>query len=589
MKGKTLLLILLALLLALTAACTTDSVDQEDVEETNYYIVTFFADHTGEEVLSRKRLAEGSVIRLVPTRNADGTPLLGWTDEDGRLVDPDGISVYKDMAFYAYVIPDLYTGSHVKYMGSIASVWFRPDAALRREEAAQILYSILDWPEIEDPAPAEEMPEDTETPAPEDPEPILYTTNYSPDFSDLDENCTYYEAVKSVTAYRLMSGYPDGSFRPDSDITRAEFVAMLAPYGQSTVSTGTDFADVPADHWAADAIATAVASGWLEGLGDKLFYPERSITRAEAVAIVNRVLGHEVDSRALDATAPQDMYVDVPADHWAYYDILDATYSSELLSHIRGEVKNVEPGFIRIDDTLYHVNNDLRLDYYEAGFHTIEGQLRYCSEDGYAIDQFYSGCQEINGSMYYALSGGGFLVDGYIGYLYFGEDGAYTSGNKNLDALVNDFLDGILNDDSLTDREKLRAAYDRMKSRLWYFNHGDIYYNGTTYWAADVAEKMFEFKAGHCFYWAAACKYLAQRLGYQAEVAVGDCGTLYEYHAWVVVFENNEQYILDPELEWSFERGFMDGNARYRDFFMQPFYSTEMLYTFADGSQTTQR
>lgn len=590
MKGKKFLLILLALLLTLVSACAASPDAGDDGTEKNHYIVTFYADHTGEDVLTRKRLADGSTIRLTPSRNADGTPLLGWTDADGQFIEPDGMTVTEDMAFYAYTIPALYTDSHTKYMGSIASVWFRPDTALRREEAAQILYSILAWPDREDGVLTESSEDETEDPIPTEPEPVIYSTNYEPRFSDLDETCPYYAAVKSITAYRLMSGYPDGTFRPDDPMTRAEFVAMLAPYGKTAVSDGTDFADISPDYWAADAIAAAKASGWLDGLGDKLFYPERTITRAEAVTIVNRVLGHKVDTRALDETAPMDMYIDVPSTHWAYYDVLDATYSSELLSYIRGEVKKVEPGFIHIDDVLYHVNEDLCLDYYEAGFHFIEDQLRYCSEDGYAIDQFYSGYQEIDGSMYYALSGGGFLTNGYIGYLYFGEDGKYTSGSDHLDQLVEAFLDGILHNEYLTQEEKLAVAYERAKTSFGYLNWGDAYSPGTDYWADDCAAIMFERKLGHCFYWSGAFTYAARRLGYQAYSVCGYTGTVRSLHAWTMIdWPDGNEYIFDPGLEWSYERGFIDnGFVQYRDLYMQPFYASETLYTFADGSHTTE-
>ena len=284
-----------------------------------------------------------------------------------------------------------------------------------------------------------------------------------------------------------------------------------------------------------------------------------------------------------------DMYVDVPSTHWAYYDILDATYSSELLSHIRGEAKNVEPGFIYIDDTLYHVNEDLCLDYYEAGFHFIDDQLRYCSEAGYAIDLFSSGYHEINGSMYYARSGGGFLVDGYIGYLYFGEDGAYTSGSDDLDQLVEAFLDGILNNEYLTKEEKLAVAYERIKTSFSYLNWGDAYSPGTDYWADECATVMFENKRGHCFYWSGAFTYAARRLGYQAYSVCGYTGTVFSLHAWTMIdWPDGNEYIFDPGLEWSYERGFIDGFVQNRDLYMQPFYASETLYTFADGSHTRQ-
>ena len=593
MTFKKLFLAFLPLFLLLLVACAA----AEDALPLNHYIVTFYSDHTGQETLTYKRLKEGSVIRLVPSRTADGSAVLGWMDAEGQFVDPEGMTVTENMDFYAYTRPTLYSKTHTKYMGTIASVWFRPETALRREEAAQILYSILAWPETEEsslsPAEPEEDSAETEA-APVATPPAVYTTSYQPEFSDLDKASPYYAAIQSLAAYHLMSGYPDGTFRPSDTMTRAEFVAMLAPYGDPAEDGELPFADVPADYWAAQAIATASANGWLAGMNKDYFYPERPITRAEAVTIINRLLGHNPDRQILDLTVPEDLYADTAPEHWAYYDILEATYTSELLSYVRGEVADAEPGFIHIGGKLYYINSEKRLEFFEAGFHTIDDSLRYCSQSGYAIDEFDSGLLELNGSMYYVRSSGSFAVNYHYGYLYFGEDGRYTSGSDYLDELVEDFLSGILHNRNLSRSEKLYAAYERVKGRFSYLNRGDGYRAGTTSWTKNCAITMFEKRSGHCYYWAAAYMYCARRLGYQAYAVAGKSGTytdrMASWHAWVMIdWSDGNEYIFDPELEWSYEHGFIDGFVQYRDLYMQPFYSTETLYTFADGSHTRKR
>lgn len=369
MNRKKLLLILLVLLMLALTAC---AVRTEDVGETEYYRVTFYADHSGEETLTFKRIQSGGTIRLVPQRNR----ILGWTDSEGNFVNPEGMTVTEDMDFYAWTLPELADG-HVEYMGKIVSKWFRPDSTLRREEAAQILYSLLQWPEDDTVTLQLDTGETLETEADTSELVTVYhATNYEPVFSDLDDDCPYYLAVKTILAWHLMGGYSDGTFRPDQAITRAEFVTMLLPFMEKTGSLeDIVFSDVPADHWAAQTIANACVSGLLKGFEDDSFLPESPITRAEAVMIINRLMGYNTDHESLDNTTPENLYVDISRDHWAYYDILDATYSNKLLPYLRGEISGLEPGFLYIDGGLYHVNEDLKLDFFEAGFHFIDGVL----------------------------------------------------------------------------------------------------------------------------------------------------------------------------------------------------------------------
>ena len=581
MKHKKILLILFAALVLVLCACAAGEV--KEIVSKDYYRITFYTDYSGQEAMTWKRLAEGSTIRLVPERDW----ILGWTDRNGNFVDPEGMTVTGNMTFYAWTVPDL-MDTHVEYMGDIASVWFRPDTALRREEAAQILYEILDWPQEETTTlflsdngeyiAAETQMDDKST------ESVYIPTNYEPEFTDLDETCPYYAAVRTVTAWHLMEGYGDGSFRPDRTITRAEFIAMLQPFmEQSGVPEDAAYADVPADYWAAQAIADAAASGLLAGFEDGCFYPEKAITRAEAVVVINRLMGYQADEQALDATTPANLYVDVARDHWAYYDILDATYSNKLLPYIRGEVPGMEPGFITIENGLYHINEDLTLDYYEAGFHTIDGQLHYCSRDGYAIEQYSKGCQEIDGAMYYSLGyGKGFMVDDSAGYLYFGPDGRYTSGSDIVDEYVDQILYDILRNDALSQSEKLYKAYCAIRDGgYFYLRRQTGWERGSTYWSLECAEVMYETKLGTCYYWASSFLYLARRLGYQAYPVCGGVHTNNALHAWVMIeWPDGEEYIFDVELEWAYARGFYDGVIRPTNLFKQPVNAAKLLYIF---------
>ncbi|MBD2847120.1 FIVAR domain-containing protein [Paenibacillus sp. IB182496] len=118
----------------------------------------------------------------------------------------------------------------------------------------------------------------------------------------------------------LMSGYPDGSFRPQSGITRAEMAAVVANNLGLDEVAGSPFADVSASHWASGIIAAVQETGIMGGYPDGSFAPDRQLTRAEAVTILNRVFG-----RGPLYGAEQLEWPDVTAGHWAYADIMEAS------------------------------------------------------------------------------------------------------------------------------------------------------------------------------------------------------------------------------------------------------------------------
>lgn len=134
-------------------------------------------------------------------------------------------------------------------------------------------------------------------------------------FSDVTSVAWYADAVQKLARQGIIGGYADGSFRGDRAVTRAEFVAMLAKW-QGLHGGDHRFADVSQHHWAHDAIAAAADRGWIVGISADTFAPDRALTRAEAVVILNRVLG--INRHTVPAG---QHFVDVPIDHWAYLDI----------------------------------------------------------------------------------------------------------------------------------------------------------------------------------------------------------------------------------------------------------------------------
>ena len=125
----------------------------------------------------------------------------------------------------------------------------------------------------------------------------------APDFSDLDghENA---EAVARLELLNVLKGYPDGTFKPDNTITRAEFAAVavrvsgLENVAMAAKGLPTGFSDVPAWHWASGYVGTAAKMGIVNGIGNGLFAPETPVKYEEAITMIVRALGYEPMAQA---------------------------------------------------------------------------------------------------------------------------------------------------------------------------------------------------------------------------------------------------------------------------------------------------
>lgn len=126
----------------------------------------------------------------------------------------------------------------------------------------------------------------------------------------------------------MISGYPDGGFKPDETISRAELVTLAAKYAKLPASGGNaGFPDIHSGHWAKGFISAAYQAGWIKGYPNGSFGPERSITRAETVIVLNAMLGRTSDEAILSGlTMP---FTDVAKKHWAYNQILEAAVKHE--------------------------------------------------------------------------------------------------------------------------------------------------------------------------------------------------------------------------------------------------------------------
>ncbi|MFC7149667.1 cadherin-like beta sandwich domain-containing protein [Cohnella cellulosilytica] len=139
-------------------------------------------------------------------------------------------------------------------------------------------------------------------------------------FADVSKTSWSAGAIAFVKEKGLMQGRPDGSFKPNEAVTRAEIATVIANYRDLAVEKGgtLGFNDI-AGHWAQGSIRAALEAGLINGYADGSFKPGRSATRAEAVAMLNRMFG-----RGPLNGVEQPSFPDVPADFWAFKDIEEA-------------------------------------------------------------------------------------------------------------------------------------------------------------------------------------------------------------------------------------------------------------------------
>ena len=204
-----------------------------------------------------------------------------------------------------YLIPGLWlnTNDHYSYLIGYSDGTVRPNGKITRAEVATIFFRLLD--------------DDTRA---------KYWSSKN-DFSDVSADKWYNNAVSTLSNMGVIGGYADGMFRPDAPISRAEFAKIAVSFTQNTGSaTYNYFTDVKTTDWFAPYVTAAKDAGLIEGYSDGSFKPESKITRAEACAIVNRTLGRK-PSKAHMKISDRIDWPDVQTTDWFYEAIMEATNS----------------------------------------------------------------------------------------------------------------------------------------------------------------------------------------------------------------------------------------------------------------------
>lgn len=262
-----------------------------------------------------------------------GYDFLGWaTEADGGVAyhDQQSLSITQDTTLYAVwkqqpnqggsggghhnsgsggtqEKPDetppstLNDTDHYAYIVGYEDGTIRPNGHITRAEAATVFFRLLT-----------------------DKARDANLTDRSP-YPDVSAGAWYNKAIATLSRMGILSGYEDGSFRPNATVTRAEFAAMAARFDTEAKPVDTPFTDLTGC-WAADEIAKAYGKGWVNGYGDNTFRPNGPITRAEAVTLINRVL-RRLPETDKDLLPDERTWPDNPETFWGYLALQEASNS----------------------------------------------------------------------------------------------------------------------------------------------------------------------------------------------------------------------------------------------------------------------
>lgn len=200
---------------------------------------------------------------------------------------------------------NVYLSKDLPYIVGYPDKTVKPLRYISRAEATAIFYRLYDG----------QYPDKTKA--------LSKTT-----FSDLDAKAWYYQPVKTMYESGLVAG-SDNKFRPNDPISRAELAGLAARFNPDrfagTKSDKAAFSDVKDGQWYSDAVALGTANKWLSGYPDGTFRPNDLITRAEVMSVINRVMDRRVGAQTLRDLKVPNPYTDVKTSDWFYPDVLEAT------------------------------------------------------------------------------------------------------------------------------------------------------------------------------------------------------------------------------------------------------------------------
>ena len=259
-----------------------------DLTGDNYYTI---------KATDNKGNAKADVAIILKDRKNNSAN--GTTDKNGMLILP--------------------ASEHKAYIFGYNDGTFRPDNNMSRAEAEAIFARLIS--ENKD-------------------EKISGKSN----FNDVSKSEWYYDYIGYLSKYGIIKGYSDNTFRPDDNVTRAEFVAMTVRFNALFNEVKKDgytvkYTDVATNYWAYSDVAYAKHAGWLNGYADGTFKGDNAITRAEVVTVVNKATGRIADEGYINKNLSLlNKFTDLKNNlHWAFYAIAEASNTHLANTHDNSE------------------------------------------------------------------------------------------------------------------------------------------------------------------------------------------------------------------------------------------------------------
>lgn len=216
----------------------------------------------------------------------------------GSRVTMNG-KAYSPVTFVNHKAAELNRTDHFAFLVGYADGTFGPERNMTRAEVTTMFARLLT-------------------------EQIEADKTYSNTFSDVPKGYWAANYIGYMQQFGIVTGYMDGSFRPNAPVTRAEFAAIASRFEKLTEGSKS-FTDVPDTYWAARYINFAATRGWVTGYSDGTFKPENTITRAEVAAVTCRLLERSADQNYIRSHLNElRTFADMTESHWAYWYAMEA-------------------------------------------------------------------------------------------------------------------------------------------------------------------------------------------------------------------------------------------------------------------------
>ena len=276
---------------------------------------TLHYESNGGTAYKDERYSSGTKVTLDKTPTRESYTFTGWYADKELTQKISSIKMTSEKTVYAgwkaSTVPDMLNGDdHYAYVVGYSDGTVRPNANISRAEVATIFFRLLKK-EVRDGN--------------------LTTENI---FADVTNGQWHNKAISTMAKLGIVKGRRADRLDPDASITRAEFAAICARFNTKPVENSSSFSDI-SGHWAENEIERAAAFGWISGYPDGTFRPDARITRAEAMTMINRVLCRMPQSES-DLLDSMVTWPDNKLSDWHYLAVQEATNSHDF--NRQGEV-----------------------------------------------------------------------------------------------------------------------------------------------------------------------------------------------------------------------------------------------------------